>query len=156
MAGYAGSDEAADYVEKRFREIGLAGVRTEEFKVTVPVDEGSRIVVSGREFPIHALWPNLVRTSQLPPAGLPVHIIDAGSGKLPDFDGKVVRGSAALVDFNSGAEWLNAPRLGAKVLLFVEPDSTMRSEAEAKFSAIPVSMPGGSGYLKPTRPRSEN
>ena len=141
IVGYPGCAKAADYVENQFRAIGLANVRAERFKVTVPIDQGSKIVVNGREFPIYALWPNLVRTSHLPPDGLAIHVIDGKSGRLPDFDDKVVTGSAALVDFNSGTEWLNAPRLGAKVLLFVEPDATMRGEAEAKFSAIPVSMP---------------
>jgi hypothetical protein len=141
MVGYPGCEQAADYVERRFREIGLEDVRTEDFRVTVPIDQGSRIDIDGYSFPIYALWPNLVRTSHLPPEGLEVHVIDGGSGRLPDFDGKPVKGSAALVDFNSGTEWLNAPRLGARVLLFVEPKSTMRGEGEAKFSAIPVSMP---------------
>ncbi|MGQ9580076.1 MAG: FtsX-like permease family protein [Armatimonadota bacterium] len=141
LVGYPGCEKASEYVERRFREIGLEDVKSEPFRVTVPIDEGSRIVVDGQSFPIYALWPNLVRTSHLPPEGLKVHVIDAGSGRLPDFDGKVVKGSAALVDFNSGTEWLNAPRLGARALLFVEPDKTMRGEGEAKFSAIPVSMP---------------
>ena len=141
LVGYPGCAKAADYIEKQFRAVGLSNVKTEGFKVTVPIDEGSRIVVNGRAFQIHALWPNLVRTSALPPEGLNVHVVDGLGGRLPDFDDKLVSGSAALVDFNSGTEWLNAPRLGAKVLLFVEPDATMRGEAEAKFSAIPVSMP---------------
>lgn len=141
LVGYPGCEKAADYVEKQFRSIGLSNVKVEKFKVTVPIDQGSRIEINGRSFPIHALWPNLVRTSHLPPEGLSVHVIDGKSGRLPDFDDKVVSGSAALVEFNSGTEWLNAPRLGARVLLFVEPDATMRGEAEAKFSAIPVSMP---------------
>lgn len=141
MVGYPGCDAAANYIEKQFKDIGLQDVKTEEFKVTVPVDEGSKLVVGNQEFPIYALWPNLVRTSHLPPEGLDVHVIDAGSGKLPDFDGKKVEGSAALIDFNSGTEWLNAPRLGARAVIFVEPSSTMRGEGEAKFSSIPVSMP---------------
>lgn len=141
LVGYPGCAQAADYVEKQFRSIGLDNVRVEKFKVTVPIDEGSKLVINGKQYPIYALWPNLVRTSHLPPEGLAVHIIDGKSGRLPDFDDKIVSGSAALVDFNSGTEWLNAPRLGAKVLLFVEPDATMRGEAESKFSAIPVSMP---------------
>ena len=141
IVGYPGCAKAADYVEDQFRSIGLSNVRAEKFKVTVPIDEGSKLVINGKEFPIFALWPNLVRTSHLPPEGLSLHIVDGRGGRLPDFDDKLVAGSAALVDFNSGTEWLNAPRLGAKVLLFVEPDSTMRGEAESKFSAIPVSMP---------------
>ena len=141
MVGYPGTEKAADYVIDQFRKVGLRGVKAENFKVTVPIDEGSKLVVNGKEFPIYGLWPNLVRTSQLPPNGLTLHLIDGKSGRLPDFDGKVVKGSAALVDFNTGTEWLNAPRLGARVLIFVEPDTTMRGECEAKFSSIPVSMP---------------
>jgi len=141
MVGYPGCEKAAEYVESQFNEIGLDDIDSEDFRVTVPVDEGSKLVIDGQDIPIYALWPNLVRTSHLPPGGMDVHVIDGGGGKLPDFDGKNVTGSAALVDFNSGTEWLNAPRLGARVLLFVEPDNTMRGEGESKFSAIPVSMP---------------
>ncbi len=68
-------------------------------------------------------------------------MIDARRGRLPDFDGKRVEGSAALIDFNSGEEWLNAPRLGAKAVIFVEPDSTTPGEAQDKFISIPVSIP---------------
>jgi len=141
MVGYPGCEKAAEFVEGRFRELGVKDVHSEEFKVTVPIDEGSSLEVAGRKFAIHSLWPNLVRTSHLPPGGMTVHLIDAIGGRLPDFDGKVVKESAALVDFNSGTEWLNAPRLGARALLFVEPETTIRGEGEAKFSAIPVSMP---------------
>ncbi len=70
IVGYPGCAKAADYVEKQFRSIGLSNVKVEKFKVTVPIDEGSKIVVNGQEFPIYALWPNLVRTSHLPPGGL--------------------------------------------------------------------------------------
>ena len=78
MVGYPGCEQAADYVEKRFREIGLEDITTEDFRVTVPVDEGSRIDIDGQSFPIYSLWPNLVRTSHLPPEGLEVHVIDGG------------------------------------------------------------------------------
>ena len=36
---------------------------------------------------------------------------------------------------------MNAPRLGAKAVIFVAPDSTMRGEAEAKFISIPIAIP---------------
>ncbi len=141
MVGYEGCEKAGDYVLEQFKAVGLEDVKTEEFKVSVPIDEGSKLVIDGTEYPIYGIWPNLVRTSQLPPEGIKVHLIDAGKGRLPDFDGKDVEDCAALIDFNSGTEWLNAPRLGAKAVIFVEPEETMRGEGEAKFSAIPVSMP---------------
>jgi len=141
VAGYEGDARAAQYVEKRFREIGLEGVEVQKFPVTVPVDRGAEIQVGSLRTRLNSLWPNLVCTSQLPPNGLTGRLIYVGDGKLSNFNGKLVEGSVVLVDFNSRAEWLNAPRLGAKAVIFVASDTTMRGEAEAKFISIPISIP---------------
>jgi len=141
VAGYPGSEEAAKWIEEQFRQIGLQRVTTEEFAVTVPVDKGAKLRVGNREFPLYAMWPNLVRTSQLPPEGVTGPVIYARDGKLPNFSGKNVEGSIVLVDFNCGTDWLNAPRLGAKAVIFIEPNATMRGEAESKFIGIPVTVP---------------
>ena len=93
------------------------------------------------------LWPDLVRTSTLPTNGLtnadgsPLKLIYVRDGKLRDFNGKDVDGAVVLVDFNCAAEWMNAPRLGAKAVIFIAPDTTMRGEAEAKFISIPINIP---------------
>ena len=42
------------------------------------------------------------------------HLIYVGDGKLANFNGKDVEGSIVMVDFNSRAEWMNVPRLGAR------------------------------------------
>lgn len=141
VAGYPGCDAAGEYVLQQFREIGLQDIEVDTFNVTAPIDEGSSLEVAGRKFSLYALWPNVVRTPHLPPEGLKCHLSYGGQGRLPDFDGQDVNGSATLVEFNSGSEWLNAPRLGAKAVIFIAPEKTMRGEAEAKFSAIPVDIP---------------
>ncbi len=141
VAGYPGDADAARYVEAKFRDYGLKNVRTEEFEVAAPIDKGAEITLGNIKRRIYPLWPNLVRTSQLPPNGLTAPIIYVGDGQLANFNGKEVEGRIVLVDFNSRAEWLNAPRLGAKAVIFVAPDSTMRGEAEAKFVSIPISIP---------------
>jgi len=91
--------------------------------------------------PIYPLWPNLVRTSTLPVNGLTAPVIYVRDGRLRNFNGKDVEGSIVMVDFNCSAQWLNAPRLGARAVIFVAPDTTMRGEAEAKFISIPISIP---------------
>ncbi len=141
VAGYDGDAKAAEYVERRFREIGLEDVKVMKFPVTVPVDRGASLSVGGVTKRVYGLWPNLVRTSQLPPNGLSGKLIYVGDGKLSNFNGKEVENSIVLVDFNSRAEWLNAPRLGAKAVVFIAPDTSMRGEAEAKFVSIPISIP---------------
>ncbi|MEN6371919.1 MAG: FtsX-like permease family protein [Armatimonadota bacterium] len=141
VAGYPGSQKAAEYIVSELRKTGIKDITTEPFDVTVPVDNGGSVTIAGHSFKIYGIWPNLVRTSQLPPEGIKCNLIYAGHAALPDFNGKNVEGSGALVEFNCGTEWLNAPRLGAKLIIFVEPDTTMRGEAEAKYSAIPLSIP---------------
>ncbi len=141
VAGYEGDAKAAAYVEQQFRQIGLESIRVEKFRVTVPIDKGAEIQVGATKKRLYPLWPNLVSTSQLPPNGLSGKLIYVGDGRLGNFNGKQVEGSIVLVDFNSRAEWLNAPRLGAKAVVFVGADTTMRGEAEAKFISIPISIP---------------
>lgn len=141
VTGYPGCDAAARYVESQFKSIGLDSVKTESYSATTPMDKGAAVNIGGKSLRLYGVWPNLVRTSQVPPKGLKLHIVDLKYADLLDCSGHKIEDSAALVDFNCGTDWLNAPRLGAKAIIFVQPDMTMRGEAENKFSAIPVSIP---------------
>ncbi|BDI31957.1 hypothetical protein CCAX7_40080 [Capsulimonas corticalis] len=141
-AGTPGADQARDYVLAQFRTIlGAGNVHQEDFAVTAPVDNGASITAGGRSYGLRALWPNLVRTSTLPKDGVTGPLIYAARGDLAAFRGQQVEGSVVLMDFNCGAAWMNAARLGAKAIIFVEPAATMRGESEAKFIGIPVSIP---------------
>ncbi|MFM7322798.1 MAG: FtsX-like permease family protein [Armatimonadota bacterium] len=142
VVGYPGERTAANWVRSRFEALfGKDQVSEETFEATVPMDRGATLRAGGRSFQIHAVWPNLVRTSQVPPEGLTGPLVYGGNGLLGAFAGKRIDGAIVLVDFNSGTDWLNAPRLGAKAVVFIEPDRTMRGEAEAKFVSIPLSIP---------------
>ena len=143
VVGYPGHDIARDYVIGQFQSIlGPAQVKTENFDATVPMDDGSsRIMVGGVAYKVNPLWPNLVRSSTLPEAGVTGRLIYGGQGDLSNFNGKPVAGSIVLMDFNSGTRWLNAARLGAAAVVFAEPDNSIRGEAEAKFAGVPISVP---------------
>ncbi|MHB1456713.1 MAG: M28 family peptidase, partial [Armatimonadota bacterium] len=141
LAGYPGCEKAGKYVLEQFKSIGLENINAEPFDATVPVDKGASIQVKDKEYKLYPMWPNFVRTSQLPKEGVSGPLIYGGSGKLSEFNGYNVDGSVVMMEFNSGSEWLNAPRLGAKAVIFIEPDDTMRGEAEAKFISIPISIP---------------
>lgn len=143
VAGYPGNDKARDYVTSQLQSIlGPENVHQEPFQVTVPWDDGrSQIEIGKNHYHLYPLWPNLVRTSTLPPGGITGPLIYVGNGDLGAFQGKPVEGSVVLMDFNSSTRWLNAARLGAKAIIFVEPDIPIRGEGEAKFVGIPVSIP---------------
>ncbi len=105
-----------------------------------------RRVCAGRR-PARSRWPcsrsGPIWSARLlcPTAGINGPLIYAGRGELRNFRGKPVEGSIVLLDFNCGTEWLNAARLGAKAIIFVEPTQTMRGEGESKFIGIPVAVP---------------
>jgi hypothetical protein len=141
VAGYPGADRAADYIEQQFRALGLQNVRREAFPITVPVDEEAHLHLNGQKLRVYPLWPNQVRTSQLPPNGIRGNLIYVRDGQLQRFRGKPVEGSIVLMDFNTGNNWLNAARLGARAIVFIEPETTTRGEAEAKFIGIPLDVP---------------
>jgi hypothetical protein len=143
VAGYPGNAEAAGYVTSQLSSIlGTGNVHSEQFNVTVPDDSGqTNLEILGRRYSIQPLWPNLVRTSTLPPAGVNGPLIYGGNGDLSEFSGKQLVGSIVLLNFSCGTNWLNAARLGAKAIVFIEPDLPQRGEAESKFVGISVAIP---------------
>ena len=163
LAGYPGARKASDYIVSELQKLEPLGVKDaslakgglepklsyrEAYWVTIPWVSGQPTLEvlspDGKTlatYPVFPLWPNLVRTSQLPEEGATYHLVNGGKGQLSGFSGKEMEGTAVLMDFNCGSDWLNAPRLGAKAVLFVEPDATTRGEAEAKFLRIPINIP---------------
>ena len=142
VTGYLGCERAADYIKEQFRSFGLK-VEVQEYPVLIPIDRGANITVqrSGEIFEAYPLWPNMIQCSPTPPEGITAPLIYVGSGDLEDFDGKRVEGSIVLMDFNSLDNWLNALKLGAKAVIFIEPEETVRMEAESKVILTPVYFP---------------
>ncbi len=139
VPGYAGHDDAARFILQEFERLGLRDVKAEAFDVATPVDKGGRLTLteSGASFPLHAIWPNLVKTSTLPPNGIRTRLIYGGDGEWQSFNGHDMDGAAVLMEFNSWNRWLNAASLGAGQIIFIEPDSTSRTEGEQKWLISP-------------------
>jgi len=156
VTGYPGYEQAAAYVEKRFKELGLEpideGGYVKTFPLVVPVvkpdAEGHSATVTvvrggqaAEKFGIEPMWPNLVRLPKTPRNGLTGRLIYAHKGSLREFNGLEVADSIVLLDHNCGSDWYNGPLLGAKGVLFIEPEETIRGEAEQKFMSMPVDLP---------------
>ncbi len=145
VTGYEGSREAAAYIASYFKGIlGEGNVIVQNYSVVIPLDKGATITVikDGRVVKIiraYNLWPNYIQTCKA--EGLRGRLVYAGKGELSDFNGLEVEGSIVLLDFNSGGHWLNAARLGAKAVIFIEPEDTSRVEALAKFTTTPLHFP---------------
>ncbi|MGB9597275.1 MAG: LysM peptidoglycan-binding domain-containing protein, partial [Candidatus Poribacteria bacterium] len=53
----------------------------------------------------------------------------------------IPQGSIVMLDFNCTMNWINSAMLGASAIIFIEPEDTIRGEAEAKFLTIPAAIP---------------
>jgi hypothetical protein len=143
VPGYAGNGAAAAYLRGEFETLGYTDIQEDTFEVTVPVDEGSSLEIldAGSQFTLHALWPNLVRTSQLPPEGVTGVAIDGKQGHWADFNGHSIKDNIVFLEFNTDARWVNAAMLGARAVIFVEPNTTTLRQAENKLANVPLNVP---------------
>ena len=53
----------------------------------------------------------------------------------------IPKGAIALLDFNSSTRYINATMLGGTAIIFIEPETTIRGEAENKFGTVPANIP---------------
>jgi len=144
MTGYPCCQLAAEYIKQRFRDYGLK-VSTHEYRVLVPVEKqvSIEVILNGhveRVIKGYALYPNLIQTCSTPPEGISGKLIFAGND-LKELDGKEVEGNIVLLDFNTGADWINLVGLGAKAVIFMESHFTNRIESMSKILQTPVHFP---------------
>ncbi|HID91113.1 TPA: M28 family peptidase, partial [Candidatus Bathyarchaeota archaeon] len=148
VTGYPGSYRAAEYIKRTFEELGLEDVSYQWYNLTVPIDMGGRLKVYSPDMAlllnlsVYPLWPNSVHTCSTPPEGLMGPLFYVGKGEYGDYVGRDVEGGIVLLDFNSRDNWKRAVSLGAKAVLFVEPDSTSITESELKYlKFVPLNVP---------------
>ncbi len=141
VTGYAGAAEAAEYLIQALGHSGVTEIHRQSFAVPVPVDEGFTLSASGLQYRLHSVWPNLVRTSTLPVAGLRGRLIDAGGDVLSGLDGQDIEDRIVLLDYDSGTAWMDAFLLGASAVIFLETGPAHRKEAAQKFLGVPAAFP---------------
>lgn len=140
LSGTEGCDKAARYIERRFAEIGLERIGSQEFPVVVPITREMSFSVAGEAFELSPLWPNWVRTCTTR-GTIEAPVIFAERGRMKDFNGKDVEGAIVVLDGDTGFDWFGAAMLGAEAIVFVEPETVDRSTCEKKLSSVPVNVP---------------
>jgi len=142
--GYPGCEEASKYISDYFNK--TLGLKTwiEEYELPIPFDYGSSILIylegKTKIIEAYALLPNNVQVSCGNYTG---HLIYCGFGTIEDLNNVKgeIDGSIAIMEFNSGYNWLTIMRLGAKAVIFIAPDDTIRSESDRKNLDIPIKFP---------------
>ena len=141
VPGYEGHKKALNFIEEKFKQAGLKNIKKEKFTVAVPVEKEAYLEYNGKRIKLHCLWPNLVRTPTTPPEGIEGILIYGKDGDLRNFEGKDLKKSIVVLDFNSASRWTTLSMLGVKAFIFLESDDISREEAERKFLSVPLNVP---------------
>jgi hypothetical protein len=132
---------AADYIDKRLREMGIGSIYTVEASAAQVQPETCRIRIDGNDgptIPLKPLRPNLI----IPPAtdadGLSGPYVYAGTGKLAEYREVDPTGAIVGLDYDCADHWHHAFRLGAKAVIFIgDGDST---SVDAKTVPVPANL----------------
>jgi cell division protein FtsX len=139
IAGSEGEAKTFDYVEQQLKAMGARGIRRIPFNVAVPDPAATGTLNLGaNSVKVLPLWPNLIKTSTCDVEG---PLLYCGNGTLEAMRGLPMKGAIAVMELGVGATWKNAAKLGARAVVFVEPDSMPRGNGETKFSALPLDVP---------------
>ncbi|RLF05306.1 MAG: hypothetical protein DRK00_04775, partial [Thermoprotei archaeon] len=139
VLGYPGYYKAASYIASYFRDLGL-NVSIHEFETIVPIDEGSYIIIPPNDkLRIYALWPRGGICGYV--GNVTGRLYYVGRGEWFDLRGVNLSNAIVLMEFNSGKNWLKVVSLGAKAVIFLEPEETDKFEALAKGVSIPLNIP---------------
>jgi ABC-type antimicrobial peptide transport system permease subunit len=140
VVGYPGIKTAENYVYNKLKSLGLKDLRKEEFNVVSPIEEYAYMILpDGGRVTLRCLWPNHLRTSTVDIDK--ARLVYGADGEWKNLNDKQIEGNIVLLDFNCGIKWLNIAKLGARAIVFMEPEDTSRREAELKFLRIPLNIP---------------
>ena len=120
IAGTRGEEMAREWVEGKFRELGMVDVRTQEFDLPTqwfPRSYDITVEASGRSYSFESLVPAL--RSNPTQGALDLEAVWVGTGSTADFHGRDVRGKAVFIHsipapgsmgHSAGATWEGAIR----------------------------------------------
>ncbi|RLE82981.1 MAG: hypothetical protein DRJ52_01335 [Thermoprotei archaeon] len=139
VPGYRGYYSAVSYITEYFKKLGISHI-LENFSVTAPFEEKAyiKVIETGEIIEAHALWPNMIVPPNFNGTG---KLVYGGKGRLLEYSGSEVEGSIVLLDFNCRWYWINAFSLGAKAVIFIENESTLRHDAWLKVFYMPAHFP---------------
>jgi len=123
LAGTDFAGEAADYVAKRLRQIGVDELHVLNFPVPHLRTLECSLTVDGQTHrDIYPMRPNHLQGATTPPEGLTGRTVYGGKGRLEEYTGDP-RDAVVVLDFSAADRWKHAFAMGAKAVVFVGEDT---------------------------------
>jgi ABC-type antimicrobial peptide transport system permease subunit len=136
--GYNGSYKAAEYILNKFKEYNIPIVFYQPYNITVPIDYGANITFVEKNggavvLKAYPLLPNGIQVCNTPKEGISGLAVYVGDGSWTHVDNRLIKGSIVIMDFNSYDNWLKVASLGAKGVIFIEPEDTTSLQSSEKY-----------------------
>ena len=139
--GTKGCERTAGFIKQAFESIGPDNTGSMTFTLPVRMMTKSRIVINNLSFELDPLRTNAITPQTTGPEGLSGPVVYVGFGNLSDFNGKNIKGSILIMEFDSGKNWLNAANFGAKAVIYIERGEPGRMFFEDKKDLSPINFP---------------
>ena len=141
--GTPGNKAAAEYIAKRFSDLGFKEIGVHRFSVPVLQHQNSTLFLTDQnlKIPLFPIQSNAISPGTIPPQGFSGPLVYAGSGNLADFNGKTLEGAIVLMELDSGKNWQNAANFGAKALIYVDRGPTTKTFFKEKIELSPIPFP---------------
>ncbi len=138
LAGSPEGQDAAAYIEKRLREIGVPTVLSQDVPVWQTVVREAYLEIDGQKLAILPLRPNVVVPPTTPAQGVTAPMIYAGRGDVADYGDRRAKDAIVVLDFATHDAWQRAFAMGARGVVF------LRNEADPgpapKHANVPVNL----------------
>lgn len=140
VTGSPSADAAANFIEQRFRDLGLEEIGRQRFLTPLRQHHGSSLALpDGRSVGLTPVELNAITPGAVP--GFTGPVVAVGQGRLQDMNGLPVQDSILLMDLNSGRNWVNAATLGARAVIYVDSEQGSKFAYGDKFEATPIDFP---------------
>ncbi len=139
VTGSPGYEKAADYISKRMQSLGLL---PQEYLYEIPVRRflGAELTIGNKKIPLTPFVYNAI-TPEATDGLITAPLYYVGKGNLQELDGKEIKDSIVLMDFDSGRNWQLVASLGAKAVIFIETRSRGRIFFTEKQELTPLQFP---------------
>jgi len=123
-SGYPGNWLAAQHIYNQFESFELENLTLQEFKVVDCIDHGTNMtfLTTSETVELYSVRPNFIAPSTTPPEGILGRLVYVKDGDLEDLEGNRILGNIVMLDWKAGSRWLEVYKLGAKAIIFLDPD----------------------------------
>ena len=120
--GSVGYDKAVEFVKQRFQTLGF---EPQAYFYELPIRHflGAELSIGDKKLSLVPFTNNAI-TPEATDGILAAPLYYVGKGQLNEIDGKEIKDSIVLLDFDSGRNWQLLASLGAKAAIFLQSDDS--------------------------------